>query len=107
MPEATSLQLIEHAPWCPRTHPESEDGQSYLVLEQHWTTGCDPYLDATTSDGLLAALHSAAEDNGVKLLREMSDHGPKMRLCAAWRLREMQERISEWLSSVSWDDYRQ
>lgn len=107
MPTLAGLQPIEHAHWCPRTHPETEDGQSYLVLEKHWTTGLFPYLDATMSADLLRALHLAAEHGGVELYREQSPDGPRMRLCAAWRLLEVQREIDAVLSALPWDDMRQ
>lgn len=102
--DAVPLQFIDHAAWCPRTHPETLDGQSYLVLERVWTAGHYPYLDAVGGAALLHTLRNAAEAEGVDLLQEMTEDGPRIRLCLAWRVREMQAKLAEMLRDMSWDN---
>lgn len=103
--EDARLITVPHADWCPRDHPETADGQTYLALDKHWLTGHYPYLDHATSEALLHALQAVATENGTRLMREMTDDGPRTRLCTLWRVRQVQEHIAAILRDLSWDNW--
>ena len=98
------LTLIDHAPWCPRRHPETEDGLTWLVDPDQWLTGHYPYLDRTAGAALLKTLTRAAEDAGAPLLHVVTGDGVKMRLCALWRLRELEGAVCGALRGMLWTE---
>lgn len=100
------LTVIDHAEWCDRQHPETEDGRTWLVDRDRWLTGEYPYLDATDAAGLLRMLTRVAAEEGTPLLEVPTDDGVQMRLCAMWRVRELQCRLVALTRGLRWSTGR-
>lgn len=96
-----SLQPIDHAPWCDRQHPQTEDGKSFLVSERRYTTPQQPHTDPDLNAALLRAFRDAATEHGTPLYRDVTCEGAAlMRLCAASRLRELERQVSELIAEA-------
>ena len=97
----SAVQPIEHAAWCDRNHPQTDDGQSYLVQERYWIR-CPESPDPELNARMLDALEKEAADAGTPILRTVSDDGcPMIRLCGALRLRELERQVGALISAAA------
>ena len=96
-----AVQPIDHASWCDRNHPQTDDGRSYMVRERYWLQ-CEESPDPELNARLLDALEKTAADAGTPILREVTDDGcPVIRLCGALRLRELERQVGLLISAAA------
>lgn len=95
-----TLQPIDHAPWCDRNHPQTDDGRSYMVRERYWLQ-CEEVSYPALGAALLDALAEVAAEAGTPILRTVTDDGcPIIRLCGAVRLRELERQVGALISAT-------
>ena len=94
------VQPIDHASWCDRKHPETDDGQSYMVLERNHVRPHCQLADQALIDGLFDALVRSLAEAGTPVPRQLTDAGPVIRLCAAARLRTIERQATALISAT-------